>query len=209
MLRLFRKKEKYGGVIKAIGLTDYWEALTEEQRNLFRKWYTAPYQLRRGGQRTVDELDSPKCVVHTGQTASSLLDEFAARAMGNGYNEMAEELLHEALRRSTTVIDEHFVYNRLIDFYYGQRNSRGDALKICEKYCLLDIEIAPKLLRDYDWLVGARFPSFQRLAIIFEKRGHFDEAIEVCKQALALGLHDDTKTNFEGRIERLERKKKR
>lgn len=201
-MRLFRKK--YGGVIKALGLTDYWEMLTKEQRELIREWFTSPYQI--GRIPKPDELDSPKYVIEwTSQTASDFLRIYAAHAIGNKLFDWAEEMLLEALRRSKDAIDTHFVYNDLIDFYYRQRETKADALELCEKYCWLDVELAPKVL-ECDWLKDARLPSFQRLAIIYEKRGQYDKAIEICERALALGLNDGTKTGFEGRIKRLKKK---
>jgi len=51
-----------------------------------------------------------------------------------------------------------------------------------------------------------RFPSFQRLAIIYERLGKYDEAIKICEKALKYGLVDGTKSGFEGRIERLKKR---
>ena len=49
-------------------------------------------------------------------------------------------------------------------------------------------------------------PSFQRLAIIYENQDKYAEAIEICKLALNYGLHDNTKADFKGRIEKLAKK---
>ncbi len=50
-------------------------------------------------------------------------------------------------------------------------------------------------------------PSFKRLAIIYEKQGKFQKAIDISKEAIKLGISDDTKSGFEGRIERLAKKR--
>lgn len=51
------------------------------------------------------------------------------------------------------------------------------------------------------------YPSFKRLAIIYEKRKEYDKAIAVCKQAIDLGFIDDgTDGQMLGRIARLMRK---
>ena len=52
--------------------------------------------------------------------------------------------------------------------------------------------------------IPRRFPSFQRLAIIYENQGKYEEAIKICELALKLNLKDGTKTGFKGRIKRLQ-----
>ena len=42
----------------------------------------------------------------------------------------------------------------------------------------------------------------------YEKQGDIDEAIEICKEAIAKGYNDDgTKEGMRGRIKRLEKKR--
>ena len=48
-----------------------------------------------------------------------------------------------------------------------------------------------------------RIPSFKRLAIIYEKQERYEEALDVCDQALEIGTTDGTKGGFEGRKERI------
>lgn len=67
----------------------------------------------------------------------------------------------------------------LIDGGYADRNSFGNALP--------------------------NYPSFKRLAIIYEKQKKYCEAIEVCKKAIALGyVEDGTKNKMFGRLKKLE-----
>lgn len=52
------------------------------------------------------------------------------------------------------------------------------------------------------------FPTFKRLAIIYEKQKKYDEAIAVCQRAVELGfIKDGTNGQMPGRIARLLRKK--
>lgn len=52
------------------------------------------------------------------------------------------------------------------------------------------------------------YSSFKRLAIIYEKRKEYDEAIAVCQRAIALGyFRDGTEGQMPGRIARLVKKK--
>lgn len=51
-----------------------------------------------------------------------------------------------------------------------------------------------------------RVPSFERLAIIYEQQGLYQEAIGVCELARQYRLEDGTKGGFEGRLKRLRKK---
>lgn len=132
-----------------------------------------------------------------------------------------KELYDKAYKQTSgNLIDRHFYYNNAIDYYYGLRHQDKNAIEKCIQYCKEDIEIAPKVLKlmskDRTFMhyneegklefIPPRFPSFQRLAIIYENQEKYEEAIELCKLAIKLNLRDGTKTGFEGRIKRLERK---
>jgi hypothetical protein len=44
------------------------------------------------------------------------------------------------------------------------------------------------------------------LAIIYEKQGEIQKAIEICEEAIDLNLRDSTKGGFSARLARLEKK---
>jgi hypothetical protein len=48
--------------------------------------------------------------------------------------------------------------------------------------------------------------AFKMIAIAMDEDARYEEAVEICKKALTLGLQDGTKTGFDGRIARLEKK---
>src|SRR5690625_382963 len=136
-------------------------------------------------------------------------------------DDMAKRLYKKAYNQtSDNLIDRHFYYNNVIDYYYGLRSKEKDALYKCIKYCEEDIKIAPKVLelmendktfKHYDEngkliFTPPRFPSFQRLAIIYENQEKYHKAIKICELALSLNLKDETKNGFEGRIQRIKRK---
>ncbi len=104
----------------------------------------------------------------------------------------------------------------LIDLYYKLRDARKDALELCVRYCREDIEALPVFIEAYkktqlpeDFL--PEIPSVIRLAIIYEKRGEYQDAIDLCNQAIHLGLeqryewYNKTYGKKEGYAERIKR----
>ena len=51
-----------------------------------------------------------------------------------------------------------------------------------------------------------RCPSLSQLAIIYEKMGEYEKAIEISNIAASLNQTDGTKGGFEGRISKLQKK---
>lgn len=150
---------------------------------------------------------------------SNIMKEIEANKYIN--DAKAKALYKKAFKLTeNNLIDRHFYYNSIIDYHYALRDKEKDALEKCIEYCKEDIKIAPKVLnlmkRDEAFkyyneagklvFTPPRFPSFHRLAIIYENQGKYDDAIKVCEKAIQLNLKDGTKTGFEGRIKRLEKK---
>jgi len=133
--------------------------------------------------------------------------------------DMAERLLLQALdAKDDNPVDRHFVYNHLIDLYYKMRDVRKDALEKCVLFCRADIERLPTFLHQYRDVEGESAPdcpSVERLAIILEKHGELQGAIELCKRAIELGLdvrwdwynaQYGTNKGYKARIQKLEKK---
>ncbi len=123
-----------------------------------------------------------------------------------------KELLKE-LKKMKTPFDKHFVYIELQDFYYKYRDLDIKYLKLCEEYCLKDIEALGAAEQSYideqvasiamyidirgnvandlaeiqqvkeDGFYGY-IPAFKRLAIIEEKRENYAKAILYCDIAI-------------------------
>ena len=52
-----------------------------------------------------------------------------------------------------------------------------------------------------------RVLTFQYYSTLLTELGDFERAINVCKTAISFGLHDGTKSGFQGRIGRIKKKK--
>jgi uncharacterized protein YaaW (UPF0174 family) len=66
-------------------------------------------------------------------------------------------------------------------------------------------KMLPGLKREYGEKLPV-IPTFRLLALVLVEEEKYNEAIKICETAIAHGLDDGTKTGFEGRIERIQRK---
>ncbi len=120
--------------------------------------------------------------------------------------------------------DVHFEYLNLVNLMYSRREE-PEARDLFKKLALAHIEkfssIRRALLRDfkifevepghYQYKDGRpsnflHVPTFEYLATVYTEDGEYEKAIEVCEKAIAFGLHDWTKSDYAGRIERIKKK---
>ncbi len=62
-----------------------------------------------------------------------------------------------------------------------------------EKLCLTNIANYKEMLRidqKHGQKTATNIPAFKRLAMLYEKQGRFEEAVEICKQAYSLGMDE-------------------
>ena len=114
-----------------------------------------------------------------------------------------------ATNYSTNPIDRHFLLQEIVKLTYKNRN--GPEMRAqCREYAALHIRefssIRPHLEKEMDGVLP-RVSTFQNLATLLTEDGSYTDAIAVCRRALDLGLDDGTKSGYEGRIARIERKK--
>lgn len=184
-----------------IGLKEWFNSLSKSEKEKVRKYYSMGFSDPKNLESEIKSSSSnqQKFIGGIGQNALSQKD----------YS-FAETVLLEALQsKDDNPLDRHFVYNSLIDLYYKKRDISSDAIENCIEYCLEDIKFIEDFQKAWEREFGdelPRIPSFERLAIIYEKQGKLEEAIEICQMALKLGLKDSTKGGFEGRVKRLQKK---
>lgn len=62
-----------------------------------------------------------------------------------------------------------------------------------EKDCLSNIASYKEMLRidrKYGQKTATNIPAFKRLAMLYEKQGRFEDAVEICKQAYSFGMDE-------------------
>lgn len=129
-------------------------------------------------------------------------DAFHAWTSGS-LNEMVR-----ALDRKTNQVDRHFLLMSIVNQTYKNRSDTGNAellRKVAEIHLAEFPKIKPALKQEMDGNLP-RVTTFQKYATFLTDRGEYEKSIEVCEQAIAHGLHDGTKSGFEGRIERIKKK---
>ena len=119
------------------------------------------------------------------------------------------------------IIKKHYEYVEKIGILYTVANNlalpNSPQMQKVIDLCLKDIALAPQVAEYYieeakiykEDLTTAlpQYPSFQRLAIIYEKQKEYEKAIDICKQAIVLGFYKDGTTGqMPGRLARLIKK---
>jgi tetratricopeptide (TPR) repeat protein len=130
------------------------------------------------------------------RTYSGSASQFLESLSGGLSPDLRKRVLIEAIKRATNSADKHFPRTKLAEKAY----KAGD-FDECERYCL-------GVINELDLIAfkGARVVAFSRLAIMYEKQGRIQDALNISEQALKIGQHDKTKGGYEGRIEKLKRK---
>ena len=220
-MKLFKRLPK--GELATYGMAEWFYNLTPAEQD----------DLKEGYKRMEAPLGIPPERLYEGNISvgdSRNTQQFFLLGLGSCANVVNNIVLAEKIwlmdldARGDEPITRHFIYNSLIELYYRQRETRADALESSVRYCIEDIErigrfiaawkqeekriaasVGHKIPKDEEIEIP-RIPSFQRLIIIYEKQGKIKEAIELCQHAIGLGLHDNTKGGFEGRLARLQRR---
>ena len=189
---------KLGGYIGCLGLDEFWYGLTESERQLI---------LNESSESPIEGE-----VISTTFSQISYLSIYACWAIKEAHWELAEKILSYCEKADGSLIDFHYFYLRISDSYYSQIKQYEPAIDKAIEFCKKDIDLFPQfkepLMNEFNGELP-RIPSFQTLAMCYEKQGKYQEAIDVCKLAIEYGLTDSTKTGFEGRITRLEQKMKK
>ncbi|MCL4517643.1 MAG: TerB N-terminal domain-containing protein, partial [Thaumarchaeota archaeon] len=143
-----------------------------------------------------------------------------------------KELLSQLKRSSKDPVQRHFAFLALQEFYYRYRSLGDTYLNKCIDYCLADINGLDELENAHiqESIATARalshlyskaemerriqeikkqgfygsIPAFKRLAIIYEKKGQYRDAIEICEKAIGYEKNKNyDKGEFENRLAKL------
>lgn len=151
-----------------------------------------------------------------------------------------EEMLLKKLKLKMNAIDAHFVYLELQNFYYNYRTIDKKYIEECIKWCNKDIENLEELTLEHrkneiknrnfylknkeenkniktieeinNSIFYGNIPTFERLAIIYDKRKEYQKAIDICIIAKEYYKREKVTENFKEKIKnfrnRIEKLKK-
>lgn len=196
MFNIFNSK--YGGYIKKLKVNKFWNTLNNEERTIAKETFAKTFY---PDSFNTEQIDGTKQKVKTNLSSSDFLYNIGVRLANKKNYLLAEKFLLETLNKEKNLNRRHEILTTLIDVYYKQRDSREDAIDKCVHFCLKDIKLVQKIQQKEQ-----EIPSFKRLAIIYETREKFNEAIKISELALKFGLSDGTKNGYKGRIDKLKTK---
>lgn len=200
------KTKKIKGIIGYLGLEDFWLSLTYEECEALIRYDRSGLGSSPDSSPIEGDFSNPRA------TKLAYLHGQISWAIADHNYALAEKIIEycDRIYETSNPVDKHFYLMSAGDCYYRQRESRQGALELAEQYYMKDVMLFPQYKKPLLDEIGnmPRIPSFQQLAILYEKAGRYQEAIDICKQALDYGLRDNTKSGFSGRIEKIQKKMK-
>lgn len=126
-------------------------------------------------------------------------DAFRAWTSGN-----LEDMI-KASNTKTNPIDRHFLLQSIVSESYKLRKDekyRRICIEFAEKHISEFPQIAPVLKEEMDGILP-RISTFQDYATVLTENKEFEKAVSICNLAISYGLHDGTKSGYQGRIKRI------
>lgn len=189
-----------GGWIEYYELTDWWLSdLSQTERSKI----TSTFQ----PLGTSGNILTSGSVSYNSQHVVSFLGNLAGWFNNPENRNIAKKILAKgaSLASSGTPLDQHFLFQQMIEVYYKDRNDPTQ-LQAAISACKQQISIAPKAIKSF-LLKHKDLPlpshkGYEQLVIIFEKSANIQEAIDLCRKAKSQGWRG----NWDQRIEKLEKK---
>lgn len=148
----FILKKKDPALITKLGLSEFWEQLSEDEIKKFR-YYSEKVlsdnkmkindfeEKTQVTIRSATSIEDPE--THTAfiiRSAADFLTDIADVSIVDADIDFAERMLVKAAEIGTNIYDLHYSYAKLVELYYG--NLENDAYyEKCKEFCLRDIDI--------------------------------------------------------------------
>ena len=121
------------------------------------------------------------------------------------------ERMQRLLLQSADPLLRHALMTRMVALAHKGRKdeSMRRLLKETARQYVMDFDRIGPQLQIQEQEIKDRAPVFKWLAIVLEEEQAYEELLTLCHTALDWKLEDGTKTGFQGRIQRIERKQRR
>lgn len=207
MFGIFDKKPQVKGDIGYYKLQDWWfSAFSQEERDHIEDIFHPM-----GSDPNSKPLTEGEISWSSG-TATQLLHSLAGWFNNPRDREIAKKIIDKANELAVNepdILDRHFTLQQTMEIYYRERETSPEALQRAIQACKDQIALAPQaaqqFLKEYPEQSLPAHAGYSQLRIILEKQGKFDEAIELCEQALKQGWAG----NWDKQIETLNKKKQK
>ena len=195
-----KSSKRVQGNIGYFGLETWWlTVFSPEERNHI--------QTNVGAAGLPQDLLTSGEIISTSGTVVGLLSGLASWFGKPADRAIAHKILNKAveLSKDASVLDVHFLYGRMIEIYYKDREN-SEYLDKAVTACRYQIALAPDAAKAFkaEHRQGP-LPShkgYQQLAIILEKQMRFHDAIALSRQAESQGWAGD----WDHRIGRCQKK---
>lgn len=188
-----------GGWIEFHGLTDWWlSELSQPERSKI----TSTFQ----PLGTSGDTITSGTILSNNQHVVSFLGNLAGWFKNTESREIAKKILAKGknLASSGTPIDQHFLFQQMIEVYYKDRKEPTQlqaAISACEQQISIAPKVAKSFLLKHKNLPLPSHKGYEQLVIILGKSEKFQEALDLCSKAKSQGWSGD----WDKRIEKLEK----
>lgn len=191
MFGLWKRKAKVGGEIAYHQLEDWWfSTFTAEQR----EQAAGLYKPMGGSERPLVEGEirwSSASRVKFLTFVSSWFSKPGTRDIALAF---ADKLASE-INPETPAVERHFAYQSLCTIYYRWRDEVPGCFDKAVSTCEASVAMAHELGGVIQFDTGAPEPvshyCYRQLVVIEKKRGNFERAISLCRQAISEGWRGD------------------
>lgn len=204
------QRKKINGYIAYYGLTDWWlNEFSEKERQTIKGIY---HPLGADPRENLLEKGNRS----SSQSKLQFLSCLASWFTKCEHYEIGKKILAEGekcVASTGRILDLHFFYSDGFKVHYPNRDKDDNALSIAIDYCKRSIALAPqaKIAFRTDpahmYSVGLpRHPGYEHLAIIYEKQGRLEEALELTRQAQEEGWNNDCQKRIDRLLKKINKK---
>ncbi|WP_457601415.1 hypothetical protein [Hydrogenivirga sp.] len=198
VFQIFREK---GGLLKALGLWEWYESLDARDQKRIKKYYSVkviknlsfPYKAKHFDS---GEIENPL------YTKRTFLATIAQTALLEGDYETAEWLYGEALRMEGSPLEEHLILNDLL--LLAQKLKDFEKMK---RFCERDIELFPQYREALKERSGGQLPqinAFEVYVYLLEREGKVKEALDLVerikREGIAYPYYEEVKKRLESKL---------
>lgn len=128
------------------------------------------------------------------------------------WSSLSVDSMLRVMHYKCSAFNRYMLLQQIIRGMYSQREdeqTRLSCIDYCEKFRTELPGLLPGLKNAFGDNEGPGGSVYKHYATILTEDGSYQEAIDICEEAIDKGMDDGTKTGFEGRIARIMKKQER